>query len=122
MGDWVLTRCCHRRDRELPLIPPLCRMYGAAHGRWFVAAAILVIAAAGGCRPSSSAVDELSELDAMEELDFEQQILGVREGWLDVIAVEKRTIDDHDLAAMADLTDLLELKLDDTRITDDGLP
>lgn len=121
MGIWVLTRCCHRRDRERPLVPPLCRMQAAAPGRWFVAAAILVVATASGCRPSGSTVDGPSDLDAFEELDFEQQILGVRQGWLDVIAVEGCTTYDHDLAALADLTDLLELKLDDTRITDDGL-
>ena len=97
------------------------RTPSAATGRCLISVAILVAATAGGCQPSGATVDGLSEAEVFDELDFEHQVLGVRQGWLDVIAVERGTIEDQDLAMIADLTELLELTLDDTRITDDGL-
>jgi hypothetical protein len=85
---------------------------------------LFIALTASGCRPAAtkSGGDRMEPASSQDhEPSFDEQIRGVREGRLDVIAVENQTIRDQDLASLSDLKDLLVLTLDDTQITDAGL-
>lgn len=102
--------------------PRIC--FPASHPLPLAAALLLIALAASGCRPAAMENGDQTTVPAPngdQELSFAEQVRGVREGRLDVIAVENQTIVDLDLASLSDLKDLLVLTLDDTRVTDAGL-
>jgi len=98
--------------------------FPAQHSLLLPGALLLIALAAGGCRPAALENGDQTTESAPNrdhELSFAEQVRGVREGRLDVIAVENQTIVDLDLASLSGLQDLLVLTLDDTRVTDAGL-
>ena len=85
--------------------------------RWLIVCATAAVAA--GCGPAQQPAK--SGPAAQLETSFEEQLAAVRSGEVDRIEIRFRALSMDELAELQQLTDLKQLRLEQTPITDEGV-